>query len=821
VTTKKSQFQPLVSVVVLNWNGIEDTLKCIDSINKLNYKNTELIVVDNGSEDDSVKILKKLNQSFTLITNTENKGFAGGQLTALPYCHGDFIVLLNNDAVIDTDAIHFAIDTFQDDDEIAVVGGRSYRWSEDEGTESTQFYSHQRIDPITGDVHTYGLDDNKIEDVSNVSGACAFIRKAAIEECGYFDPRFFAYYEETDLFARFRRAGWRIVYDPRVHIKHKDGASTKNKKYMYYYLMLRNQFIYAYKNFSNQALIDFKKVYLRNFYRSLWVYLRNGGKNEAIHKARVISTIWNYLNLIPTLRDRRKIQSVNPQFDYNEFLAENNPLPISLVIDATMIKDMKKITNFIENILVMRVRPSEILIVTKKPITTPKQTSKIRVENIVDRRVFRLSVYDYGFMTSNTDLLVYVDALRLKKNNTRGLENDLFNIYRSIVLHDSGLILGGSKSKRQSFNLVKSKNVPVAAIKKSTLVQYLLKFDNIYTIDRITIGHYLNWLVGNCYPIYSQQLMSDTICVNVSPNHSYGKINILDKPHLWYVKNFLIRVHLRKIISRTSNTIRTIKSWLNKKTSLLTKINLRSDEKKLTRNDIDYKNIPIIINTRDRVYSLQKMLKWLENAGYKKIAFIDNQSIYPPLLQLFNKTPGQPIPLGRNGMHRAPWESFAVRFIAKGDYYIVSDPDVIPIESCPHNVVEHFYNLLVKYDNVQKVGFGLKIDDIPSHYALKEDVLKWESRYWKKEIELESNVYRADIDTTFALYKPKTWWSLGPSIRTGGKFIARHDAWYHNSTKPTEEELFYRMRASHEVNTWNKGKLPKHHLRALKKEGLL
>ncbi len=238
---KKKTSDPLVSVVILNWNGLEDTLRCIDSVRNLNYANIEIVLVDNGSKNDAAKLEKLASPRMKLIKNKSNLGFAGGQVSALPHCSGDFILLLNNDAVIDKDSVKKALKTFDADPKIAAVGGRTHPF--DKNKKNITFYAHQWINPVTADVITLGVDNQKTEDVITVSGSCVFIRKSAIDNVGYFDERFFAYYEESDLFARFLRAGWRIVYNPAIIAYHKDRASTKDKQYMYYYLMLKNQFL--------------------------------------------------------------------------------------------------------------------------------------------------------------------------------------------------------------------------------------------------------------------------------------------------------------------------------------------------------------------------------------------------------------------------------------------------------------------------------------------------------------------------------------------------------------------------------------------------
>ena len=94
-------------------------------------------------------------------------------------------------------------------------------------------------------------------------------------------------------------------------------------------------------------------------------------------------------------------------------------------------------------------------------------------------------------------------------------------------------------------------------------------------------------------------------------------------------------------------------------------------------------------------------------------------------------------------------------------------------------------------EGISKVGFGLKIDDIPDFYPLKSDVLKWEQPYWEKEI--SENVYKANIDTTFALYAPHAFGQQwGKTLRTGGKYMLRHLPWYEHPDKLSEEEKNYR-----------------------------
>jgi hypothetical protein len=215
-------------------------------------------------------------------------------------------------------------------------------------------------------------------------------------------------------------------------------------------------------------------------------------------------------------------------------------------------------------------------------------------------------------------------------------------------------------------------------------------------------------------------------------------------------------------------------------------------------NNNPYK-IPIIINNFNRFQFLNQQITWLENAGYTNIHIIDNQSTYPPLLEYYKTLPYTIYKLDRNQGHFSLWETILFsRF--SNDYYVYTDPDIMPIDECPFNVVAHFHTLLNKYPSYKKVGFGLLINDIPDYYNLKSKVIKWEQQFWEKP--LEQDVYDALIDTTFALYRPGAKGGAdGPAIRTAGKFVARHLPWYENSAALDEETQYY-LGSSSAASSW-------------------
>ncbi len=241
--------------------------------------------------------------------------------------------------------------------------------------------------------------------------------------------------------------------------------------------------------------------------------------------------------------------------------------------------------------------------------------------------------------------------------------------------------------------------------------------------------------------------------------------------------------------------------YLNHKKSLLDYFEKRRVQR--LRNNVPpvkfSKNIPVFIICRDRVEPLKKLVKWFEEEGLKNIYFIDNASTYPKLLEYFDKTPYEVISLNENIGHTSPWVSGATKIFAKNQPFIVTDPDIIPTSNSL-GAVRHFCNLLTKYPERTKVGFGLKIDDLPDTYELKDYVIEWENQFWVSSVENE--VFDAEIDTTFAVYRQNTPYTLGPGLRTGGKLVARHEPWYINSEKLSVEVMYYRSHANKHISTW-------------------
>ena len=210
-------------------------------------------------------------------------------------------------------------------------------------------------------------------------------------------------------------------------------------------------------------------------------------------------------------------------------------------------------------------------------------------------------------------------------------------------------------------------------------------------------------------------------------------------------------------------------------------------------------DLPIFINCRDRVSPLLKMVKTLESAGLKNIIFIDNASTYKPLLKYYENTTYTTVRLTSNLGQRAPWLSGAIALFAKDMPFVVTDPDLV-LPTFSDGKMKIIFKIMNKHPRYIKVGLALRIDNLPESYRQKDQVIKWEKQFWKNKI--EKNIYIADVDTTFALYRPNTPYIIRPALRVAGEYTAEHEPWYQDSANPTDEYIYYLKHARREIASW-------------------
>ena len=238
-----------VAVIVLNWNGCEDTLACLTSLSAVNYYPLDVILVDNGSTDGSLEAVRASFPAVTVLETGENLGFAEGNNVGLRHalaCGADYVLLLNNDTEVAPDFISALVDAVESTPQAGVAGPTIYYFDR-----PTIIWSAGGvIDWRRGDSHMMGLDEedkgqyDAIREVDFVTGCALLVRREAVERAGVLDSRFFIYYEETEWCVRVARAGYRILHVPQARVWHKIRPVQQAASSRIHYLMTRNRLLF-------------------------------------------------------------------------------------------------------------------------------------------------------------------------------------------------------------------------------------------------------------------------------------------------------------------------------------------------------------------------------------------------------------------------------------------------------------------------------------------------------------------------------------------------------------------------------------------------
>ncbi len=294
---------PPVAIVILNWNGWKDTIECLESLYQIAYPNYTVILVDNGSVDNSLEQIRSYcagtiqvespfyhydpknkpiafveysrkevdahdgrfdaissdssNQKIVLIKNEKNYGFAEGNNIGMRFalctCRPDYILLLNNDTVVDQAFLQNLVEQMENNQKIGFCSPKIYYYDY-EGRRDIINFAGGRIDMVRGISSHIGVNTPDIgqynfkKEVDWAEGSCMLVRIKTIEKVGLLDSKYFAYWEELDWCLQGKKYGWKSWYIPEAKIWHKIGRSTKKMSGLSQYYMTRNRIFFMRKN---------------------------------------------------------------------------------------------------------------------------------------------------------------------------------------------------------------------------------------------------------------------------------------------------------------------------------------------------------------------------------------------------------------------------------------------------------------------------------------------------------------------------------------------------------------------------------------------
>ncbi|QLY79139.1 glycosyltransferase family 2 protein [Clostridium intestinale] len=299
-----------ISIIIVNWNGRKFLDKCITSLINQSYKNKEIVMVDNNSEDDSIKFVEKTFKDKVRIVENVNNGYAGGANRGIRETTGDFVAIVNPDVVFESDYLSNCINYFDKNEKVGAISGKLLKYDFDTN-EKKNIIDSVGIS-IKKNRSAYDIGQNTIDSgqyeiakrVFAVCGAASIYRRKFIEkikfEDEYFDEDFFAYKEDIDLCWRLNWIGIESHYIPNAVAYHGRGMNSAkgliefliNRKKQSSYLQgisFRNQYLMIYKNekFNNMQK-DMFKIILRFFQYIIYFFIFNPSNLKNVKNIWVI-----------------------------------------------------------------------------------------------------------------------------------------------------------------------------------------------------------------------------------------------------------------------------------------------------------------------------------------------------------------------------------------------------------------------------------------------------------------------------------------------------------------------------------------------------
>ena len=264
--------QPLISVVLLNWNGVDDTLACLNSLTSLTYSRFSVVVVDNGSTDNSLAHLRPYTATYplTLLEAGRNLGYAAGNNVGIRYAleHGaNFVLVLNNDTAVAPDLLDRLLEAAERTPDAGVFSARIMYFDEPERV----WFDGARWNPSSLHLAWPGQNaeertlDGFDHDTDYASGAALFFRSDVAREIGLLDESFFLVWEEVDWCFRARNAGWRNIVVPAAKVWHKIGVSFGSESSpLRTYFSIRNELLWFSRHASLSARL---RLWMKNLRR--------------------------------------------------------------------------------------------------------------------------------------------------------------------------------------------------------------------------------------------------------------------------------------------------------------------------------------------------------------------------------------------------------------------------------------------------------------------------------------------------------------------------------------------------------------------------
>jgi GT2 family glycosyltransferase len=301
-----------ISIIIPNWNGKKFLDTCLESLYKQTYKDFDIIIVDNGSEDGSVEFIKNNFPNIKVLSFSCNKGFAAAVNYGIREADGDYVFLLNNDTEIDEQCLK-ALTNAADKSEASIFACKMLDFfnrkiiSDAGDCYSIYGYATQR-----GNCQIDGGQFDKHEYIFSACAGAALYKKELFQKIGYFDEDFFAYLEDIDLGFRSQLAGYVCEFIPEAKVFHIEGGTSRNLNDFSFGYSLRNNLFVLAKNMPLGLLFLFSPFILSYQIRNLIISLEN--RKFKIFIKSYQEFFFSFLGLLKKRREFRSSIKVSDKY---------------------------------------------------------------------------------------------------------------------------------------------------------------------------------------------------------------------------------------------------------------------------------------------------------------------------------------------------------------------------------------------------------------------------------------------------------------------------------------------------------------------------
>ncbi len=311
---------PKVSVIVVNYNGSESIIDCLAALSGQLFKDFEIILVDNGSSDNSLYEVEKFLEKcppvnpIKIIPLSNNLGFAGGNVIGFDYAEAEYIALLNNDTEPDTKWLENLVKGMEADPGVGICASKLIV----HGTDVIDSAGDGYATSLKGFKRGEGEGAEKYETEEYIFGACAgaaLYRRKMLEEIGFFDEDFFLIEEDTDLNFRAQLAGWKVMYVPSAVVYHRVRSTIGHMSDMAVYYTLRNSELVRIKNIPLALFLRCLPEFIVGKILEFVYFVLKHGKLNSYLKAKIDVL----KSLQKTLKKRKAIRETIKKVD-NKYL---------------------------------------------------------------------------------------------------------------------------------------------------------------------------------------------------------------------------------------------------------------------------------------------------------------------------------------------------------------------------------------------------------------------------------------------------------------------------------------------------------------------